>query len=151
MRLRSPVIVSLTCLFLGACVNARTSEKELKKLEGDWEVIGATSYGRSAPRDKIKGNRFVFSKDRLTMIDPDGKKFKEFRVVLDFSQQPRAMDLIGPGSKYSKEEITPAIYELKGDSLRICRSQPSAARRPTAFESERGSRLSLITLKRLRE
>ena len=41
----------------------------------------------------------------------------------------------------------PAIYELKGDTLRICYDL-SGAKRPTEFKSIAGTRLYLVTYNR---
>jgi uncharacterized protein (TIGR03067 family) len=152
MRLGSLVVTSLVVgLFVGACNNAQTGGKELGKLQGTWEITEITDSGRPVPEDKFKGATFVFRKDTLTMIGPDGKKEGEYGIRVDFPQQPQAMDLVGPGSKYMKEEITPAVYELKGDTMRICIPRRGAPRRPTAFESPPRSGMNLVTLKRSKE
>jgi uncharacterized protein (TIGR03067 family) len=44
----------------------------------------------------------------------------------------------------------PAIYELKGDTLRICYDL-SSAKRPTEFKSIAGTRLYLVTYNRKKE
>jgi len=141
----------------------KTGEKGSATLEGTWEVIEGTDNGEPVPQEKIKGFRFVFHKGTLEWIGPDGKKEDEFRVRLGSQQEPSAIDLLQmPSSSLKKEqttalvhelqeETTSAIYELKGDALRMCIPRRGAWQRPTSFKAEKGSRETSFTLKRVRE
>ena len=44
----------------------------------------------------------------------------------------------------------PAIYEIKGDTLRICYDL-SGVKRPTEFKSVPGTRLYLVTYSRIKQ
>ena len=74
--------------------NGGPPEDKLAKLNGTWEVIALIDNGEQVPEAKIKGFRFVFHKETLQWISPDGKKEDEFRVRLDSHQEPLAIDLV---------------------------------------------------------
>jgi uncharacterized protein (TIGR03067 family) len=83
------------------------------------------------------------------VVLPEGKKFKEFSFKLDPAKRPKAIDL-AVSDEQDKGKIGHGIYDLDGDRLKICFPQDANAEneRPTAFKSEAGSRLVLVTLKR---
>ena len=141
-----------------------TAEKELAKLQGTWEVIEDTSNGAPIPHEKIKGARFFFQNETLTQTWPRlDEKGHEYHVRLNVQQHPLAIDLIGMPEWALKREqttpllyelqkgTTPCIYEIKGDTLWICRSSPGARRRPTSFKAEKGSHEYSLVLKRVKE
>ncbi|MDZ4850144.1 MAG: TIGR03067 domain-containing protein [Pirellulaceae bacterium] len=142
--------------------NSWRAEDELDRLNGTWEVIEVIARTEPIPEAKIKGVRMVFHKETLEWIGSDGKKEDEFRVRLGSQQEPSAIDLVQtPSSAMKKEqatglvhelqdETTSAIYELKGDTLRICLPRHGAWQRPTSFKTEEGSDTSVITLRRVK-
>lgn len=137
-------------------------DKGSAELEGTWEVIEATDNGKSIPQEKIKGFRFVFRNGMLEWIGPSGKKEDEFCVRLGRQQEPPAIDLVqatrfAPTKDLTtalvpdlQEETTSAVYELKGDALRMCLPRRGAWQRPTSFKAEKGSRETSFTLKRVK-
>ena len=146
----------------------RTNAQQLANLQGTWEVTEMRVNGRLVPQKNVKGERFVFRKETLTEICPDVTKHVEYRIKLGFQQELRRMDLIRTIYKLKppkgvtpsaldllieelNHDTTAAIYELKGDSLRICRPCIGCERRPTSFEAEEGFHESVTTLKRVKE
>ena len=65
---------------------------------------------------------------------------------LDPTTKPKGMTVIGTEGPNNGKTF-PAIYELNGDTLRICYDL-SGAKRPTAFVSVAGSQLYLVTYAR---
>ena len=49
-------------------------ENDLPRREGTWEVVKATDDGRPVPQEKVKGARFVFRKDVLTIVGVHGEE-----------------------------------------------------------------------------
>ena len=69
--------------------------------------------------------------------------------TLDSAAKPKGMTITGTeGPNHGK--TFPAIYELKGDTLRICYDL-SGAKRPTEFKSISGTQLYLVTYNRNKE
>ena len=69
--------------------------------------------------------------------------------TLDSAAKPKSMAITGTAGPNNGKTF-PAIYELKGDTLRICYDL-SGAKRPTEFKSIAGTRLYLVTYHRAKE
>lgn len=131
----------IASVLLAACVTGcgRPAHEELR---GAWQVSRIINNGQPAPEEELKGMEWVFAGDQLTMRGP-GEGPDVVAVKLDPTREPREMDLTGP-------DTLRAIYKLEGKTLTIAlpprTAKPSA--RPTKFEFEPGSELSVIILKR---
>ena len=66
--------------------------------------------------------------------------------TLDATSDPKGMTVTGTAGPNAGKTY-PAIYELKGDTLRICYDL-SGAKRPAAFKSMAGTQLYLVTYTR---
>src|ERR1700741_895058 len=78
----------------------------------------------------------------------DGQPDKGTYALVPDSK-PKAMTITGvDGPNHGK--TFPAIYEFKGESLRICYDL-SGAKRPTEFKSAPGTLLYLVTYQRKKE
>jgi uncharacterized protein (TIGR03067 family) len=69
--------------------------------------------------------------------------------TLDSTTTPKSMTIIGTAGPNIGRTF-PAIFELKGDTLRICYDL-SGAKHPTEFKSIAGTRLYLVTYNRKKE
>ena len=69
--------------------------------------------------------------------------------TLDSASKPKSMTITGTEGPNNGKTL-PAIYELKGDTLRICYDL-SGAKRPTEFKSVAGTKLYLVTYRRKKE
>jgi uncharacterized protein (TIGR03067 family) len=109
-------------------------------VEGTWQETGHKWNGAS---EDPNGDRFVVHGDTLQWIQ-GGKQYWEWRVSFEKSRGPRAIDLVREGV------TTSAIYEVRGDRMRICfPSDPWL--RPTSFTADEGSCETLRTFKRLKD
>lgn len=66
--------------------------------------------------------------------------------ALDTASNPKAMKITGVSGP-NAGKVFPAIYELKGDTLRICYDL-SGAKRPTEFKTSKGTKLYLVVYQR---
>jgi uncharacterized protein (TIGR03067 family) len=83
----------------------------------------------------------------ILVAQPGAKKFREFTIKLDSAKKPKSIDLTltqGVG----KGKVGLGIYELDGDTLKLCFPQDENAARPTEFKSTDGSRHGLLTMRR---
>ena len=87
----------------------------------------------------------------------DGGKYEVFvgdkpdkgNYTLDSTSKPKSMTITGTeGPNHGR--TFPAIYELKGDTLRVCYDL-SGAKRPTEFKSVVGTKLYLVTYHRQKQ
>jgi uncharacterized protein (TIGR03067 family) len=110
-------------------------------IQGTWSVILAVDSGRTAPPEALRDIRFVITKDKVTM-ELGGRK-QESTYTLNPSTSPKSIDLTTNG------HTKPGIYDLQGDTLRICTSEDTDMR-PTAFDSQPDSVNDLVlTMKRM--
>ncbi len=117
-------------------------QKEMKRLQGTWAVESAVKDGKDF--DRIKEDRLVIAGDRITVKSKDKDHGGTYK--LDLSKKPAAIDFM---PEDANEKTVQAIYELKGDTLKLCFAEPDTER-PTEFKAEEGSRRILVILKRVK-
>jgi uncharacterized protein (TIGR03067 family) len=109
-------------------------QKELKAFDGTWTLVG---------QDKVQ---VVISNGKYSEKQ-EGKEVESGTLTVDPSKTPKTMDLMileGP----HKGMMQLAVYELKGDELRIAFAKPGARQRPPDLKSEGG--FTVQVLKRAR-
>jgi uncharacterized protein (TIGR03067 family) len=133
---------------------AQGDKEDAKKLQGAWEVTELIVGGVKVPEKEIKGTKFVFEGDKLTIVPsmPDAEAVEKrlFTFKLDPAQKPAAIDLTAQDGDL-KGTVSPGIYELKGDTLRWCQSDDEKNKdRPKTFDSPDKSRIYVFTFKRVK-
>lgn len=148
-----PLATAIAALLLGlVCAQAGDAKKEAakkdqKKLQGTWEAAEVVLNGAPVPDDARKGITFTFSADKMTLTGPGGIGKREYTFTLDPTQMPKAIDTVPQDGPF-KGKSAPAIYELKGDTLKLCIPNRPTSERPKTLESTKGSSLGLFVLKR---
>ena len=94
----------------------------------------------------VKGLKMTFTKEKIVTEMPDGTK-RESAYKLDPTKTPKAID-IEVASGEHKGVVYLGIYELDGDTLRICFAMPDRPVRPTEFSAGKGSVRALSEFKR---
>jgi uncharacterized protein (TIGR03067 family) len=134
-----------------AAYQAEDAKKELESLQGAWEITEVVNSGRIIPAEKVKGGQIVIKGDELTLSEgADDKEPRKFSIKLDPSKKPRAIDQTTL-NRGKKGMVIPAIYELDGETLKLCSPNDDSKDRPTALKSEKGSNVVLLTLKRIKK
>ncbi len=113
-------------------------------IEGTWLPFEAELGGQKFPAEHLRTMK-------LTMVDGKytvkvGEVLDQGTYKLDTAANPKAIDIYGDGGP-NKGKNFPAIYELTGDSLRICYDL-EGKKRPTAFKTEENTQQFLVTYKR---
>jgi uncharacterized protein (TIGR03067 family) len=142
-------LLALAALALAATAVATAADekddankKDLKALQGTWKVEKALRGGEEAPAGETEKSKFVFEGNKF-MIDEGRPRKETATFTLDATQKPKTIDLTFAMVK----EAALGIYEVDGDTLKICFGGPGKDR-PKKMESEKGSGLLLIVLKR---
>ena len=99
------------------------------------------------PDEVRKTIKLVVKDDKYTVTV--GKQVDQGTVKLMPSATPKAMDITGTDGPNKGKTIL-AIYERKGDTLRICYDL-SGKKRPTEFKTEAGTQLFLVEYKRQKQ
>jgi uncharacterized protein (TIGR03067 family) len=91
---------------------APTAEQELKRLQGTWEPVSLSLDGES--QELTLTATQVIKGDRLHCLR-DGELTTGWKVTLDPSKRPKAMDLTA-----ERDQRLVCVYELEGDTLTVC-------------------------------
>ncbi|MEX2141600.1 MAG: sigma-70 family RNA polymerase sigma factor [Pirellulales bacterium] len=114
-----------------------------KALEGVWLLESLEDHAKAADPKEF---HVVFNKDQFTFKVPTGPE-QDFsgRYEIDPDKGPQIIDFIA--ERDGKPRL--AIFDLKGDELRICMNEDPDGERPDRFVSEkRGKNDLLMILKR---
>jgi uncharacterized protein (TIGR03067 family) len=139
------MMVLATGLLIAADDDAK--KKELEKMQGTWQVVGVEANGEKAPKERvekanlrltIKGNKYVYK--------AGDKDVGEGSFEIDVAKNPKTIDVSGT-TKDGKVEKTIGIYELKGDTMRVC-FVPAGEERPKEFATKADSKAAILEYKR---
>jgi uncharacterized protein (TIGR03067 family) len=147
MRLTAFAVVVGTCApGRGDDKDGRAAaRKDLEQLQGTWTVVSMEREGEPIPAEQLEGRTCVYEKDAFTLKSGDQPRRRGI-VTLDPSRKLKAIntwDLDGPYT----DATVPGIYELAGDTLRLCFSRPGAER-PTEFSTKSGGGLLMVVYQR---
>lgn len=135
-------------IFAGCATTSQgTMSDDAKAVQGNWKPARAELAGQPMSDAILK----------IISLKLDDGKYEVFvgeepdrgTYTLDSSTKPRSMTITGTdGPNVAK--TFPAIYELNGDTLRICYDL-SGAKYPAEFKSVAGTKLYLVTYNRKKE
>jgi uncharacterized protein (TIGR03067 family) len=132
-------------LVFSIMTTAKSDEpKDRDGMQGTWLVAAAELGGKPFPDEVRKSIKLTLKDDTYTVTV--GKNPDRGTVKLDPSAKPKAMDVTGTDGP-NKGKTIPAIYELDGDTLKICYDL-SGKSRPTEFKTAEGTQMFLVTYKR---
>ncbi len=142
------VALTLLAAAPGDDAKQKAIEKEWKLRNGTWEPVSTVVDGKEMPAPKDR--KFVLTYQDGQYRDLlDGKVVGEGESRIDPTKDPKTLDIIPRGAD-PKTQTLHAIYELKGDELKVCMALPAGKARPTKFEAPAGSGQILMTFKRVK-
>jgi uncharacterized protein (TIGR03067 family) len=133
------------CLILCLAVPVFGDDKEdMTMMEGEWTPTKGEFGGKPFPDEILKSIKLVLKGDTYTV--GAGDQTDRGTVKLDASKTPKTMDITGTEGP-NKGKSFPAIYELSGDTLKVCYNL-GGSDRPAEFKTKEGTQLFLVTYKR---
>jgi uncharacterized protein (TIGR03067 family) len=121
--------------------------KELKNLEGTWEVVFVEVGGKKGQLPGDRKERLIFRGADFTVMQGEEVKDKG-TLKIDPTAKPKSLDFKSSGDA-GKAGASLAIYELKGDELRVCIASPGE-KRPAAFTTGADGKHYITTLHRMK-
>jgi uncharacterized protein (TIGR03067 family) len=129
---------------LAAAAFAADVPNDAKGIQGTWVPTKGELGGKPVPETVLKAISLKLDDGNyLTTIpsEPDKGTY-----ALDPTSKPKSITVKGTEGP-NKGKTFPAIYELQGDTLRICYDL-SGSKRPSEFKTTAGTSLYLVTYKR---
>ena len=128
-------------------VFAADSPNDAKTVQGTWTPAKAELAGQPMADSVLKSISLKLDNGKYEVFV--GGKPDKGTYTIDPTTKPKSITITGTEGPNSGKTF-PAIYELKGDTLRIC-YDPSGTKRPTEFKSVAGTRLYLVTYSRSKQ
>jgi len=143
--LKRLVFTGLAVLVMLAARAADTQDS--KSIQGAWTPLKAELGGQPFPPAVLKTISLKLHNGKYDVSvagEPDRGTY-----TIDPSTKPKSMSVTGTDGP-NKGKTFPAIYELDGDTLKICYDL-SGKQRPADFKTTEGTRLYLVTYQRRKE
>ncbi len=141
MLLKRFLPLALALVFPPAAMSA---DKDGEAMQGIWLPESAELAGKEFPEQLRKTMKLEIKEDTYTVTV--GPNVDKGTVKLKSSAKPKEIDIVG-GEGPNKGKTFLAIYELDGDTLKICYDL-GGKNRPTEFKTKENSALFLVTYKR---
>ena len=137
------------CLTIAASLTAFAADPpdDAKAVQGSWTPVKAELGGQPMTDAVLKSISLKLENGKYDVSvggNPDKGTY-----TLDSTSKPKSMTVTGTEGPNNGKTF-PAIYELKGDTLRICYDL-SGAKRPTEFKTSAGTMLYLVTYHRKKD
>jgi len=111
---------------------------------GVWKPVEVELAGTKFPEAVFGKWRLELGKGKYAL--PGAESPDSGTYTVDESKKPKTMDIVGADGP-NKGKTFPCIYELDGDTLRVCYDL-SGKERPKEFKTAKGTKLYLVTYKR---
>ena len=120
-------------------------QDDLKQLQGNWTIAVMEEGGQKAPDDLLKDMSVLVKDDKLSVQEKD-KVILEFKLKLDSSKTPKAIDFSHIlGADKGQTEL--GIYVFDGDTVKFCINE-KGKERPKEFSTAPTNKQNLVVLKR---
>jgi uncharacterized protein (TIGR03067 family) len=147
----------LHCLCVPALMVALAADdatKDLAALQGTWTMVTAEDGGEKVSQERVAKIRVVIKESTITIQEEKASGTANERATfkLNSATTPKSMDMTSTRSENGVFKVAAkpcfAIYEMDGDSLKICWNNNPGGERPARFASEPKSNVTLFVLKR---
>ena len=137
----------LFAVFLRAAgASSQDTATDSKAIEGKWMVLAAELSGAALPVAATKTMRLDLTAEKYSFTE--GTIIDQGTIKIDATKKPKTIDIVGTDGP-NKGKTYLAIYELKGDTMRLCYDLTGKAR-PSEFATKKGALLFLVTYQRMK-
>ncbi len=119
---------AVVALLVATVGRADDPKDELSKLEGKWEVVSIVGGGKDLPKDKGP-QALTINAGTLTGFGP------EVKLSTDATKKPKWLNMTF--SREGTDVTVNAIYDLDGDTLKICLPLAPGKGSGKVFENKR--------------
>jgi uncharacterized protein (TIGR03067 family) len=132
----------------------KATKADLAALQGIWVVVEKEYMGKKATKEEIstlQGEMVIKDGTATKWAEECGKKqvVSEAKITLDPNANPKAVDITHTKGDLKGETVR-AIYELKGDSLKVCFAVGDDER-PKTFAGAKDGKACLMVYKRVKK
>jgi uncharacterized protein (TIGR03067 family) len=107
-------------------------------------VVSVEHAGKKGTDPDTKGLQLIFTDDKV-FFNKDNTRIQEAKYKANPSAKPRTIDVTHLTGRFEGQTFR-GIYELEGDTLRICWSE-SGQKRPMNFATKADTADTLLVLK----
>jgi uncharacterized protein (TIGR03067 family) len=141
------ILYSWLAIAASLAASAADSHDDAKAVEGHWKPVEAELAGQPMSDDVLKIISLKLENGRYEVFVGDEPDRGTYSV--DSATTLKGMTITGAEGPNNGKTF-PAIFELNGDTLRICYDL-SGAKRPAEFKTVAGTKLYLVTYNRRKE
>ncbi len=121
-------------------------KKDRAQFKGTWRVVSLVVDGNKAPDSDAQKIIVTNHADGTWVVKVGDKEVARGTSTIDPTKKPKTLDFVPTvGSNQGKTHL--GLYELKGDSRKLCFVAPGKDR-PTEFSSTPGSGHILVVFRR---
>jgi len=152
MRMHTVAVLGIAVLLggvgLAAAADAKEEavKKELQALKGTWRPVSREVDGVKTSEEELKD--VIIRRDEAGMFSVrlGDQVIIEGTIKIDPAKKPKTVDTTYSTGE-NKGKVAKGIYEIDGDTYRLCFAQPGSER-PKEFSAKAGSGNTLIVYKR---
>jgi uncharacterized protein (TIGR03067 family) len=145
MTLRIPFFLTVAFFLAADQPQKDVNKKDLDRLQGDWAAVSMVSDGDKLPDDDVQSLFRTVQGDQYALF-LFRKAIGKGMIKIDATKKPRTIDFLS-ASGGAKPQPIHGIYELDGDTWRLCYALPGKER-PKEFVSKKGSGHTLAVWER---
>jgi len=126
-----PMKIQFKDIRIKSLSGASSGASDLDRVQGDWRVAELVANGQKIPADSLTSAKLNIKGDKYSLEGDSGSS--QGTLKLGESTTPKTMEVTTDDGTQ-----LPAIYELSGETLKVCYAM-NGATRPKEFKSAEGS------------
>jgi uncharacterized protein (TIGR03067 family) len=146
MLTKSCWLCPLLCVALAQPSTEEKAKKDLGRMQGSWTMQALEINGKDVPIDKLQGTVLTIKGEEYRTKIKDKELFG-FRIKLDPSKDPKALDMIQKQPDGS-EQVIKGIYVFENDVFKMCRGLKAEQERPNQFATWPDTGYFVVTWKK---